>query len=170
MADVRDLGFDGITVGLLGVVIAIGLWWLYFDLVSHRVPIARRTQHWLHLHLPLVIAIAAGGAAVLNTVEHVAEPLPDAVRWLLVGSLAASVLSIVLLTRTLQTRFEYPEIYRAAEIVMLAGALMCLAVGLAGWGAKESLTAMVAILLAPVAAGLVVWLKRTEPDAGARFG
>ena len=41
---------------------------------------------------------------------------------------------------------------------------MCLGVGLTDWGAKVSLTAMVVLLLSPVAAGMVVWLKHPEPN------
>ena len=85
-------------------------------------------------------------------------------RWLLVGSLAAAVLSIALISSTLQMRRDYPEIYRTVDAILLVGALLCLGVGLTDWGAKASLTAMVVLLLAPVAAGLVVWLKHTEPD------
>jgi low temperature requirement protein LtrA len=164
MADVHPLELDGIVIGLLGVVVAIGLWWIYFDLVSHFAPVSRRTQLWLNLHFPLVVAIVAGGAAVLNTVEHVAEPLPDAVRWLLVGSLAAAVLSIALLAWTLELRRTQPELYRTAEIALPVCALLCLGVGLTDWGAKASLSAMMVLLLAPVAAGVVVWIKHTEPD------
>ena len=164
MADLHPLEADGVAIGLLGVVVAIGLWWIYFDLVSHRPPVPRLTQVWLHLHFPLVVAIAGGGAAVLNTVEHVAVPLPDAVRWLLVGSLAAAVLSIALISSTLRVRREFPEIYRTVDALLLVSVVLFLGVGLTGWGAKASLTAMVVLLLAPVAAGLVVWLKHTEPD------
>jgi low temperature requirement protein LtrA len=164
MADITPLGLDGIVIGLLGVVVAIGLWWIYFDLVSHRAPISRRTQLWLYLHLPLVISLAAGGAGVLNTVEHAAEPLPDPVRWLLVGSLAAAMLSVALLTQTLEVRRGQPEIYRTAQVALLISVLLSLGVGLTDWGAKASLTSMVALLLLPVAAGLVVWLKHTDRD------
>ena len=164
MADLHPLEADGVAIGLLGVVVAIGLWWIYFDLVSHRPPVPRLTQVWLHLHFPLVVAIAAGGAAVLNTVEHVADPLPAAVRWLLVGSLAAAVLSIALIGSTLRVRRELPEIYRTVDALLLVSVVLFLGVGLTDWGAKASLTAMVVLLLAPVAAGLVVWLKHTEPD------
>ena len=62
MADVHPLEAEGIVIGLLGVVVAIGLWWIYFDLVSYRAPVPRWTQVWLNLHFPLVVAIAAGGA------------------------------------------------------------------------------------------------------------
>jgi len=164
MADLDPLEVNEVVIGLLGVVVAIGLWWMYFDLVSHRAPVSRRTQLWLYLHLPLVIAIGAGGAAVLNTVEHANEPLPDAVRWLLVGSLAAAMLSVALLAEALEARRTHPEIYRPAELVLLGSAVLSLGVGLTDWGAKPSLGAMVVLLLAPVAAGLIVWLRRTEPD------
>jgi low temperature requirement protein LtrA len=164
MAELRPLDGAGIVIGLLGVVVAIGLWWIYFDLVSHREPISRYTQLWINLHLPLVIAIAAGGAAVVNTVDHANEPLPDAVRWLLVGSLAAAMLSVVLLTKTLEVRRHTVEIYRAADVALLVCALVALGVGLTDWGAKASLEAMVVLLLAPVAAGTAAWLRRTEPE------
>lgn len=164
MADITPLRIDEIVIGLLGVLVAIGLWWVYFDLVSRRAPASRMTQLWLYLHLPLVIAMAAGGAGVLNTVEHATEPLPDPVRWLLVGSLAVAVLSIALLTQTLEVRRTQPKVYRTATVVMLVSILLSLGVGLTDWGAKASLTAMVVLLLAPVAAGLVVWLRHTDPD------
>jgi low temperature requirement protein LtrA len=164
MADVHPLEAEGIVIGVLGVVVAIGLWWIYFDLVSYRAPVPRRTQVWLNLHFPLVVAIAAGGAAVLNTVEHAGRPLPDAVRWLLVGSLAAAMLSNALIAWTLELRRTHPELYRTAEIALPVCALLSLAVGLTDWGAKASLSAMVVLLLAPVAAGSAVWLKHPERD------
>jgi low temperature requirement protein LtrA len=163
MAEVAPLTFDEVVIGLLGVLVAIGLWWIYFDLVSHGAPVSRTTQLWLYLHLPLVIAIAAGGAGVLNTVEHAGDALPDAVRWLLVGSLAVALVSVVVIARTLETHRRLSDVYRPAEMALLASALLCLVVGLTDWGAKASLTALVVLLLAPVAAGLYVWLKRTEP-------
>jgi hypothetical protein len=90
--------------------------------------------------------------------------LPDTVRWLLVGSLAGAVLSIALISSTLQVQRELPEIYRTVDALLLVSVVLFLGVGLTGWGAKASLTAMAVLLLAPVAAGLIVWLKHTEPD------
>jgi low temperature requirement protein LtrA len=163
MADIAPLGFDEVVVGLSGVLIAIGLWWIYFDLVSHRPPVSRWTQFWLYLHLPLVIAMAAGGAGVLNTVEHATERLPDAVRWLLVGSLVIALLSITLITKTLEVRRSQPKLYRTAEAAMLLSGLIGLGVGLTNLGAKGSLISMVVLLLLPISTGLVVWLRHTDP-------
>ena len=165
MADLHPLDAHGIVVGILGVVVAIGLWWIYFDLISHRPPMPRRTQFWLNLHFPLVVAIAAGGAAVLNTIEHESGVLPDGARWLLVGSLAAALLSVALISWTLQVRADAPEIYRAVDLVLVASAMLCLGVGLTGWAAKGTLGAMVVLLLAPVAVGVVAWLRHTQPDS-----
>jgi len=78
------------VVGFLGMTVAFGLWWLYFDGVSHHPPrfglrggLARN-----YLHLPLVLGITAIGAAVLNVVGHSGHGVPDAVRWLLCCSTA----------------------------------------------------------------------------------
>jgi low temperature requirement protein LtrA len=163
MADLTPLDADELVIGLFGVLIAIGLWWVYFDLVSHREPVSRKTQLWSYLHFPLVVAITAGGAGVLNTVEHASEPLPVEVRWLLVGSLAVAMVSVVLLTLTLEVRKDQPELYRSADIAILISSAAALGVGLTDWGTKGTLGALVLLLLAPVAIAIVVWLKRV-PD------
>jgi low temperature requirement protein LtrA len=60
-----------ITVGMtaaLGMVIAIGIWWIYFDFISGRPPLPSliHTRRWLYLHLPMTLGITAVGAAVIN--------------------------------------------------------------------------------------------------------
>jgi low temperature requirement protein LtrA len=88
----------------LGMMIAIGIWWIYFDFVSHRLPIDKRVPifSWLYLHLQMTIIIAAIGAAVLNVIEHSGKHLPREVNWLLVGALSVALASIALLMRTIQ--------------------------------------------------------------------
>ena len=166
MADLDPLTLNGMVIGLLGVLVAIGLWWIYFDLVSHHPPVSRLTQSWLYLHFPLVVAIAAGGAGVLNTVEHSATPLPDALRWLLVGSLASAVLAIAALAHTLETRASHLEAYRMAERTMILSAAFMVAVGVTDWGAKATIGGLVLLLLAPIMVGIVVWLRHTDPEPG----
>jgi low temperature requirement protein LtrA len=164
MADLAPLTRDGVFIGLLGVLVAIGLWWIYFDLVSHRPPVSRLTQLWLYLHFPLVGAIAAGGAGVLNTVEHSTTPLPDSLRWLLVGALASAVLSVAALAHTLEFRAAHPGVYRGAEGTMILSAALMVAVGMTAWGAKGTLGSLVLLLLAPIMVGLMVWLRQTDPQ------
>lgn len=159
MAEASSLGTGRILTGLLGVMVAIGLWWLYFDLISHRAPVSRGTQLWLYLHLPLVMAIAAGGTGVLNTVEHSGDPLPDAVRWLLVGSLAVAMASILFLSLVLEARRPRPDLYRAVDAALLVGIVATLALGLTGLTALASLATMVVLLLLPIAPAIAKWAK-----------
>ena len=164
MAELRPRDIDAIAIGVLGVLIAIGLWWLYFDLVSHEPPVARRTQLWLYLHLPLVIAIAAGGAGVVNTVGRVGEPLPDSVRWLLAGSLATAIFCMNLIARTLERARSQPEVYGPGEWLLTGAALLCLGIGFTGWDAKATLGALVLSLLVPIGIGISVWVRRSDDD------
>ncbi|MEZ4517085.1 MAG: low temperature requirement protein A [Chloroflexota bacterium] len=79
----------GIAAGL-GMLIAIGIWWIYFDFVSRHPPLPgiSESTRWYFLHLPLTLGITVIGAAVFNLVEHSGDPLSAGVRWLLVGSVA----------------------------------------------------------------------------------
>jgi low temperature requirement protein LtrA len=160
MAALDELDLDAAAVGMLGVLVAIGLWWIYFDLVSGREPISRYSQLWLNLHFPLVVAITAGGAGVVNTVVRPSGDLPDAVRWLLVGAMSTAIVAVALLTRTLEARARAPEVYLRAELTMYVSAVLGLAVGLTDWDANPTLIAMVVLLLAPVAVALLVLKKR----------
>ena len=162
MANLDPITTVGVEIGLLGVLVAVGLWWIYFDVVSNHAPAPRRTQLWLYLHLPLVIAMAAVGAGVLNAVERSTAALPADVRWLLVGALAVAVGSVAALTRTLEIRRVYPALYRTVVSSLTGSAVLILAVGLTDWGAKGTLAAMVLLLGFPIATGLAVWLRQTD--------
>ncbi len=52
-------GLVGITAAL-GMLIAIGLWWVYLDYISQHFPISKRSKlaGWLYLHLPMTAGIA----------------------------------------------------------------------------------------------------------------
>lgn len=156
MAAARSEGTGAIAIGLLGVLVAIGAWWLYFDLVSHRTPAPMRTQIWLYLHLPVVMAITAGGAAVLNTVAHATEPLPSGVRWLLVGSLAVVMVAITAITLVLEARADHLMLYRAVGGTTVVSAFLLVVVGLIEWNTTATLGAMVILLLLPVGVGLLI--------------
>jgi hypothetical protein len=81
------------------------------------------------------------------------------------ASLAVAVLSVAAIARTLEIRRRYTQVYGPAETALVISGILTLGVGLTGWGAKAILTSMVVLLAAPVATGLVVWLKRTDAVA-----
>lgn len=92
------------------MLIAIGLWWIYFDFVSGRVPLPRPSTmlEWIYLHLPITMGITALGASILNVVEHAGEPLPGGVSWFLVRAIAVALTSIALILKNLDLPVESP--------------------------------------------------------------
>lgn len=100
-----------IAVGMAGLAIGMGIWWNYFDLLGRRVPRRRgeRLAVWMYVHLPLTMAIAAAGAAMVSLVEHAHDArTPAATAWLLSGAVAVVLASVASATRALPED-EFPE-------------------------------------------------------------
>jgi low temperature requirement protein LtrA len=145
----------------LGMLIAIGLWWIYFDFVSGRSPIHQTSKRlgWIYLHLPVTMGITAVGASILNVVEHAGEPLPGEVRWLLVGAIATALTSIALILKSLNLPENQRSVYRTgARVTFIAGILVVLS-GLTSSGTIPLLLILIVLLLAPVFYGILVWIK-----------
>ena len=156
----------GITA-LLGMLVAIGIWWVYFDFLSHRHARTGPTSAltWSYLHLPLTMSITATGAAVLNVTAHVGDPLSDDVRWLLVGAVAVAFVTIALLLRSVRSTDEFRAIHRVGGLTILGAGI---AAGLLGFTSLETiplLVVLVGIMLVPVASGLWVWMKTLDSAA-----
>ena len=150
----------GITA-VLSMLIAIGLWWLYFDFVSHRIPQATmgKVSQWFYLHLPMTAGIAAVGAAVFNIVEHSGEPMGTAVRWLLVASVSLVFACVALLMQSLQLPQEQLPLYRRGGIVTLVCALIILLLGFTSLPTIPFLVTLVLLMLIPNFYGLKVWIQ-----------
>ena len=145
----------------LGMLIAIGLWWVYFDYISQHFPKARRSTvaGWMYLHLPMTAGIAATGAAILNVVEHAGEPLTSEGRWLLVGAVALALVCLALLMRLVQIPEEHLPIYRTGGIVTLVSGLIVLFLGFTGLPTIPLLVVLILLLLAPIFYGLKAWIQ-----------
>ena len=158
------------ATAVLGMSIAIGLWWVYFDFVSHHLPRRGnfRVPIWMYLHLPMTMGIAVVGAAVLNVVEHSGEPLPNEVRWLLVGAIAISFISIAALMRIIQVPPEHRGLYRIGGIITLISGIVIAFMGLSGLSTIPLLIVLNLLMLTPIFYGIKVWIKmiaeRNEGD------
>lgn len=144
----------------LGTLIAISLWWVYFDSVSHRLPStnALMVSSWLYLHLPLTMGIAAVGAAILNVVEHAGEHLPPEVRWLLVGGIAVVLICITLLIHTVQLEPIEKRTLRVGGWVMLFSAVLIALLGFTAFEILPLLLILVILMLVPIFAAIRAWL------------
>jgi low temperature requirement protein LtrA len=157
----------------LALLIGIGLWWIYFDSVSHRQPIARQSSvlAFLYLHIPLTASIAAVGAANLNVVEHAGEPLTAPVRWLLVGSVAMAMIVTAILVNLVDSGSALnSEIHIRGRNAILVSAVAVLLLGMLPIGTILTLTIIVLLLLLPVYFALRVWLSRYDELAANQPG
>ena len=120
---------------------------------------------WFYLHLPLTMGIAAVGAAVLNVIEHAGEHLPPEVRWLLVGAIVITLVSVAVLTRKIQLSREHQRTHRAGGRVMLVSAVLIALLGFSRLDIIPLLILLVLLMLAPIFAAFRVWLEILDQEA-----
>lgn len=146
---------------LAGILIGFGLWWVYFDFVSHRQPKKNRTavNAWVYLHLPLSAGIAAVGAGILSSIELPSEVLPAEVRWLLTASTAAVLICIRILMNTIQIKPQQREGYRKGRQIVLVSGIAIALLGFIPLPALGLLCATLIFLLLPILYGVQAWLR-----------
>ena len=146
-----------LAVGVLGVLLAIALWWLYFDLVSERMHLHGKGLWWMYIHVPLIVGIAGAGAAVLAAVERVGEPASSEVRWLMVGTVALVLACLAGLTHSVDALPGGDRAGRSAELSLIVSALAILALGLASTSAGWTIAWILLVLLIPICFSIGVW-------------
>ncbi len=165
LSESHHITATAILTAILGMLIGIGLWWVYFDSVSHRIPYRNQTAvgTWAYLHLPLTAAIAASGAAVLNVIEHAGGPMETNVRWLLVGSVATVALITALLINVVDSGAEvYSHIHNRGRNALFVSAAGIVLLGFLPLNTIPTLACIAALLLLPIYFALRVWLSRFE--------
>ena len=135
MRGVEDLDFRTVATGVLGLSIAFGFWWTYFDFVGRRLPRqdAGSLVLWLYSQLPIALAVAAAGAGMVSLIEHAADArTPEPSGWLLAGSVSGLLIALVATIVTLVDYRRLAALYRPLVVALLRGAVAALAIGWAG--------------------------------------
>jgi low temperature requirement protein LtrA len=127
----RDL--KTIATGMVALGLGFGFWWIYFDVVGDRLPKGdgRSLVAWTLSHLPITLAIAAAGAAMVSLIEHAHDtttPAPTA--YLLSGAVAVGLLAEIVTTRALADGDRLAVVYRPLRVAMVAGAFAAVVIGL----------------------------------------
>jgi low temperature requirement protein LtrA len=131
---VGDRDFRTIATGLLGLGIAFGFWWTYFDYVGRRLPRqdGGSLALWLYIQLPIALAVAAAGAGMVSLIEHAADArTPEPSSWLLAGSVSALLVALVATIVSLADYRRLAALYRPLAAALLLGAAAALAIGFA---------------------------------------
>ena len=132
LGGVDDLDFRTAATGILGLGIAFGFWWTYFDYVGRRLPRqdGGSLVLWLYGQLPIALAVAAAGAGMVSLIEHAADartPAPSA--WLLAGSVSVLLIAMVPMMVALADYRRLVALYRPLTVALLLGAAAALAIG-----------------------------------------
>jgi low temperature requirement protein LtrA len=101
------------SIGALGLILAFCLWWIYFD-ASAEHPVKNKPEWlylWMIIHLPIWIGITAIGPSVLNIIILEDFVIPTEVLWLLVCSIALSLVSIGVFVYSLDVDVRYKSSY-----------------------------------------------------------
>lgn len=153
-------------IAVLSMLIAIGLWWIYFDLISHHRPIRNMNIVfiWLYLHLFLTIGITAVGASVLNVVKHAGESLPGEVRLMLLAATTLTLVTTAFLTRTTQTLPEHQRVHDIGRRGLFISAILIIALGFIPLDTIPLLSLIVLLLLLPIFFGVRVWVETIGRD------
>jgi low temperature requirement protein LtrA len=164
VAGLRVAEPDAMTIltGILSLVIGLGLWWIYFDLVGRRMPRASRgtMAAWMLSHLPITGSIVAVGAAIVSLVEHAHDPVtPAPTAWLLSGSVALGLVALILTARSLEDAVRLASVYRPLTAALVLGAVVAV---FAGWltPAPWLLALLLVVVLSALWLFAVAWLIR----------
>ncbi len=156
----EHLNFEIAIVALLSMLLAIGVWWLYFDFISSHSPKRSVTAEsgWMYLHVPLMMGITVIGATVLNIVKK-----PEAFAWnekvTLIGAVAVVYLSIALLFHMIQVPDEFKNIHQTGQRVTFVAALLSLGLLFIPLSAMHLLILLNLVMLAPIFFGARIWIK-----------
>jgi low temperature requirement protein LtrA len=171
VAELREegaLSLETYIQGTLGLALAFGLWWVYFDFLSLRKPKPGLwwSFAWNYLHLPLVMAIAAIGAGVLAAISAEDSVVRANSHWLLSGATGVALIAIGLIEMTL-LRSPYLALNHRLSVSLKCGVGGAALLFILASGSIETI-ALLIILLGLVAVqmiyGTYCWL-RSEPSA-----
>lgn len=159
--DSEALGGRQLLDGALGLLVGIGLWWIYFDFIARRPPkpVLSAALGWVYLHLVTLAAITATGAAISIAAADANESLSVEARHLLSGSAAAALLGLAALELTLHRDGGEPThpIVSPALKAGVAAAILVLGTLRSGRSTTGLLAIIVAGLAVPAVYGATVW-------------
>lgn len=143
----------------IGTLIAIGLWRVYFDFISHRKPrcTVKHFAVWYYLHLPLTIGVSIMGATMLHIVKYVNEPLPSAMQIIYSLGTATFMLCSALLIPIIVQNDHSQRYYKTAYKVLIFSTVAQVAFGFLPLTTIQLLLATVALLALPFIFTSYVW-------------
>ena len=106
--------------------------------------------HWFLSHLPVTLAIAATGPAMISLIEHSRDPAtPAATAWMLACGVSLLFVGVIGIIGALADAERLASVYRPLRVALVVGAAASLALGFlrpAPWLLALGLGAILAVL------------------------
>ena len=150
---------------LLGTLIAIGLWWIYFDFISHRKPKngIRFLGMWYYLHLPMTIGMVSVGASAYNIIKGKSEVLEN-YNIVFISGIGLTLLSIAVLITVIQKETKSKSYFRNSGLIMIFSSLAILPFAFIKVQAITLLLAAFGLLILPVLVGFFTWIRNIQTE------
>jgi low temperature requirement protein LtrA len=167
VTDNHHLTWSLAAQAIIGTLLAIILWWNYFDFVSHRIPTKGvwNVSRWFYLHLPLTMGITVVGASILNIIHHTDGHIDSKATWFLSLALAAVLLSIAGLIQVIQLPDEAHRAGKVGSRTMLISAGMIILLQWISINLLPLLLILLVLAMSPIFFGLLTWLRTIEEQA-----
>ena len=127
-----DRGLTTVATGILGLMLGFACWWTYFDSIGRRLPRNphRALTRWILSHLPITLAIAGSGAAMVTLIEHAHDTRAPAITsWIITGSVALFLRALISAASTLTDFTRHRHVYQPVSVAMGIAAGISLLVG-----------------------------------------
>ena len=150
----------GITA-LLGTLVAVGLWWLYFDLVSHKKPKKGLFPFsiWYYFHLPLTGGIVSVGAALQNIIKQGEVVIPFNIHITFITGISMTLICIAVLMKVIEAHNEFRDFFKYGPWLLLSSGVLIWISLFFSLNAVTLLSITLFALFIPVLIGFNSWLK-----------
>ena len=153
-------------IGLLGLAITFGFWFLYFDQI---IPGKRKEKMltkflWVYGHLPLLLGLAAFSAALLAIVGSSSLTLCNEMRWLTFGSVGTIFLSLAIIEISFKGYNEGLKLHVLFKAGRYGAILTCLMLAIYGKGINSICTLAIVLTLIMIQTflGVYLWTKASK--------
>lgn len=165
-----EFTFRIFAIGILGLLIAISIWWLYFDFISRR-----KLKNdsfivnvgYIYLHIPMFMAISGAGGVFREMILHNGESLESVTRWIFVSLVALTIVLIGILLQFISSENQALESYSdKATITLVIFGILIFLLGFTSLGYIGLLSAILGLLLIPLFWGVGTWIRLMAIERG----
>ena len=136
------------AVGVLGVLLVFGYWWIYFENLDGSAlkglggwsPVI-----WLYIHLPLVISLTALGVGIEQLIAEATIYLEPSAIWLTSGALAVSFAAIGV-THIVVSRYKPETLNPQKGLWRFTAALLAILIGVFVYASGGSALLLIGLL------------------------